>query len=144
MVGERMVSMVKGLVAVPPSASVRVTLNDRTPSWIEVPLITPVAMFRASPEGGVPLVTTNWNGGTPPTAERAAAEVRPREASGGAPLRATGGRTVSWKDLEAACGVAALESVAVRVKVAGPAAVGAPEIAPVAAFSASPSGSEPL
>src|SRR5262245_45129128 len=50
---------------------------------------------------------------------------------------------VSWNGFEAVCGVL-LESVAVTVKVEGPAAVGAPEMAPVAASSDRPAGSDPL
>src|SRR5262245_42271940 len=50
---------------------------------------------------------------------------------------------VSWNDFEAVSGVV-LESVAVTVKVDTPAAVGVPEMAPLAAASARPAGSDPL
>ena len=56
----------------------------------------------------------------------------------------TCGLTVMLRFLVAACGAGVSESVAVTVKFEVPAAVGIPEIAPVALFRDSPAGKLPV
>jgi len=50
---------------------------------------------------------------------------------------------VTLRDLVAVCAVGVVESVTLAVKLNAPEAVGVPEIAPEAALSVKPAGSEP-
>jgi hypothetical protein len=49
-------------------ASVTLTLNVYWPAFVGVPLIAPVAAFRVSPGGRLPLATTKVYGEVPPVA----------------------------------------------------------------------------
>src|SRR5207244_323684 len=127
-----------------PALSFTVTLNETVPEpLVGVPLITPVAAFRVSPTGSVPVATVQLlYGGRPPAAVNCAEYAVPTVAFGSVVVVIlTRAAMVIVNDCAVAVAPALSFTVTPNVKV--PAAPGVPAMAPLVAFKASPPGSAP-
>ena len=128
-----------------PAESCAWIVKFAVPAVVGVPLIAPVPAFNVSPAGSAPAVTLHVYGGVPPVAAivcEYAVDTVP--AGSGLPLLIVrvGGLIVSVYALDAVCGGAAA-SCTPTVKLAVPAVVGVPVMAPVELFSVSPAGNDP-
>jgi len=65
-VGDAVTVMVHETVALPPAASVTLTVNENAPAVDGVPLTSPVDGEMLSPAGSCPLEIENVNGAVPP------------------------------------------------------------------------------
>jgi hypothetical protein len=130
------------LLAVAWLTSVTWMVKLKLPAVVGVPLICPVAEFRATPAGRVPAVTLKVKGNVPPVITRVCEYLAPTVpcGNGEAVVIAGGGFIVTTNALAA---VTWLVSVTWMVKLGVPAAVGVPTICPVAEFNERPAGRVP-
>ena len=122
---------------------VALTVKLYVPAVVGVPKITPVSVFKPNPAGRLPSITAQVIGFVPlafrvwlyevPTVPPGSEEV--------VIVGATGAASITMLSLRVALPAVL---VALTVKLYVPAAVGVPEITPVAAFKLNPVGRPPL
>ena len=123
--------------------SVAFTVKFAVPATVGVPVIAPVPAFSVKPVGREPVVIDQVTAPVPPVAPNVALYAEPTVPPGKLVVEiANGELTVIVRAFVAVC-AGVPESVAFTVKLAVPAAVGVPVIAPVLALSVSPAGSAP-
>src|SRR3989304_3409264 len=133
--------MERARVAVAPFASVTCTVKFDVPAVVGVPLITPVAVLRASPVGSGPTDTAQLYGVLPPAATTVWLYEEAAVPSGSAAvLTLTTPYTVIDNDLSF---INPFASVTLTVMLLVPAVVGNPLTSPVDPLRLRPAGSTP-